>query len=63
MGLECEWRHARKRRAENFGILKKTSVESRLWASRVSSLLGSAQLVVKWGPVELFVDLGPVDGQ
>ena len=41
-GLELEWRHARKRWAENLGILKNTSVESWLWASRVGSLLGTS---------------------
>ncbi len=32
MGLESELRHARKRWTENWGILKKTSVWSLLWA-------------------------------
>ena len=42
MRLECEGRHAQKLWAENLEILKKTSVGSRLWASRVGSLLGTS---------------------
>ena len=35
MGQVCEWRHVRKRWAENLVILKKTLVEIRLWAEPV----------------------------
>ena len=35
MGLEWEWRHARKRLAENLVILKKMLVEIRFWAGQV----------------------------
>ena len=35
MGLGCEWRHARKRGAENLVISKKTLVEIRLLAGPV----------------------------
>ena len=35
MGLECEWRHARKQWAENLVIFKKALVEIRLWAGPV----------------------------
>ena len=47
MWLECEWRHARKRWAENLEILKKTSVRSWLWTSRVGSWLGPCRLTVE----------------
>ena len=40
--------------AENLGMLKSTSVESRLYA---------VELVVYWGPVQLVVELGHVNGQ
>ena len=37
MGLECEWRHARKGWGENLGILKNTSVGDKMsnWESAV----------------------------
>ena len=35
MRLGCEWRHARKRWAENLVILRKTVVEIWLWAEPV----------------------------
>ena len=40
MRLGCEWRHARKRWAENLVILKKTLVEIRLWAGPGQSSWG-----------------------
>ena len=61
MGLECEWRHARKRWAENLEILKKTSVGSR--PVQLVVYWGPVQLVVEWGPVELVVDMSYLDGQ
>ena len=59
MGLKCERRHARKRWAENLGILKKTSVESRLWASRVGSLLGTSPVGCRMGTGRVGSRLGP----
>ena len=44
MGLECEWRHVRKRWAENLRILKNTAVGSWLWAMTTDSWV-----VCHWG--------------
>ena len=59
MGLECERRHARKRWAENLEIFKKTSVRSRLWASRVGSLLGTSPVGCRMGTRRVGSRLGP----
>ena len=52
MGLECEWRHARKRWAENLGILKNTSVEFDCRPVELGTQLGPVQLGVYFGHVE-----------
>ena len=59
MWLECEWRHARKQWAENLGILKNTSVESRLWASRVGSLLRTSPVGCRMGTGRVGSRFGP----
>ena len=68
IGLECEWRHARKRWAENLEILKKTPDESRLWtsrvgsrllASRVGSLQGTNPVGCRMGTCRVGSRLGP----
>ena len=52
MGLECEWRHARKQWAENLGILKKTSVEFYCRPVELGTRLGPVQLGVDFGYVK-----------
>ena len=59
MRLESEWRHAWNRWAENLGILKNTSVGSRLWASRVGSLLGTSPVGCWMGTGRVGSRLGP----
>ena len=51
-GLECEWRHAQKRWAENLEILKQRSVEFYCRPVELGTRLGSVQLGVDFGHVK-----------
>ena len=61
MGLECKWRHARKRWAENLEILKKSQLGVDCGPVELVVYWGPVQLVVEWGPVELLVNLSYVE--
>ena len=60
MILQCEWRHARKRWAENLGILKNTSVGYSTVGESSWLFTGGQSVEFYCRPVELGTRLGPV---
>ena len=57
MGLECGWRHALKRWAENLRILKNTGVEGWHWTKQAESWVLCHWVAVETGPLKMYLFL------